>query len=223
MPLTTRRSALRLGTTAFATLAVGSLASKSHARDIEIPRYEVVSVHEDFEVRRYASRLVAQVEVVGKSKDATNAGFRILADYIFGNNTTRDAIAMTAPVDRQAASEAIAMTAPVGRQQAQAEDRWVVTFTMPREYTDETLPRPNDERVKIRRIPVSHVAAVKFSGAPGEGWVERKMTSLEEAVRTEGLQTAGRPATYARYDPPWTLPFLRRNEILLDLVVDEPA
>lgn len=204
-----------------AIAVTGLVASQTSAReDIETPRYEVVSTFDAFEVRRYAPRLVAEVEVTGSPREATNAGFRVLADYIFGNNTARGSIAMTAPVDRRATAEPIAMTAPVDRRQAGEDERWVVTFTMPSRYTLETLPAPNDERVKIRVVPTTHVAAVRFSGAPSEARVQERMTALHQAVEAAGLRPAGTPPTYARYDPPWTLPMLRRNEILLELAVD---
>lgn len=209
-----------------AVTVTGLVASQTFARgDIESPRYEVVSTHDGFEVRRYASRLVAEVEVTGNGREASNAGFRLLADYIFGNNTARSSIAMTAPVDRRATSEAIAMTAPVDRRAVEGEDddeRWVITFTMPSRYTLDTLPVPNDARVHIRELPPTHHAAVRFSGAPSEARVRERMAELARAVEAAGLEAAGVPPTYARYDPPWTLPMLRRNEILLELRVDEP-
>jgi SOUL heme-binding protein len=217
----TRRNALLGGLTAMAIAITGLVASQTFAGDdIETPRYEVVSTHDAFEVRRYAPRLVAEVEVTGSPREATSAGFRVLADYIFGNNTARGSIAMTAPVDRRATSEPIAMTAPVDRRKVGEDERWVVTFTMPSRYTLETLPAPNDERVQIRVVPTAHFAAVRFSGAPSEARVQERMNALLAVVDAEGLQAAGSPPTYARYDPPWTLPMLRRNEILLELVVD---
>ncbi|MEM7158852.1 MAG: heme-binding protein [Myxococcota bacterium] len=222
MAFPSRRSVIigGLGSAVVATSAV--VGTRAYAADIEKPAYEVVARHPGFEVRRYAPRLVAEVEVQGRGKDAANAGFRVLANFIFGDNVRRTEIAMTAPVDRQALSEEIAMTAPVDRTQA-GKERWVIAFTMPSKYTAETLPRPNDERVMIREIPRSHFAAVRFSGSPGEKSVQRRMQALEDAVETAGLTSAGRPPVYSRYDPPWTLPFLRRNEIQLELVMDEPS
>ncbi len=220
MSLFTRRTAVIGGLTTLALATTGLVASQTYAKGIEIPRYEVVSTHEGFELRRYAPRLVAEVEVEGPGREASNAGFRVLADFIFGNNTARGSIAMTAPVDRQAVSEAIAMTAPVDRR-AVGEERWVVTFTMPSKYTKETLPKPNDPRVKIRELSPTYYAAVRFSGAPGERKVKLRMDRLVGAVEDTGMQTAGSPPIYARYDPPWTLPILRRNEVLLELKFDD--
>ena len=200
---------------------VAGLAAVSptvYARSVETPKYTLAAEQPEFEVRRYAPRIVAEVTVTGDPDQATNAGFRLLADFIFGNNTARTEIAMTAPVDRTA-SEAIAMTAPVDRTAGDAPETWVVAFTMPSKYTLDSLPRPNDARVKIREVPGKTYAVVRFSGAPGERVVSRRMAELVAAVDAAGLTRTGAAPTYARYDPPWTLGFLRRNEIFVELVV----
>ena len=194
-------------------VAVPALALAAKARDrTENPKFEVVEAHDGFEVRKYAPRIVAEVHVEGDPQEATSAGFRLLADFIFGNNTSASKVAMTAPVDR---SERIAMTAPVDR--VEREGQWTVAFTMPSEYSLDTLPRPNDDRVKIRRIPATRYAATRFSGNPKEPEVRRRMDALEAGVKAAGLAIADKPPTYARYDPPWTPGFMRRNEILLEL------
>ena len=193
-------------------LALGVPALSNAAARTEEPKYTVSAKHDGFEVRKYAARIVAQVEVEGEAKVATNKGFRILADFIFGNNAANAEVAMTAPVDR---SEQIAMTAPVDR--AQTEDRWTVTFTMPSKYTLETLPRPNDDRVKIREVPPTRYAVAKFSGRPKPAEVARRMAALMEAVAEEGYTPSGTPPVYSQYNPPWTPSFLRRNEVMLEL------
>lgn len=198
-------------------LALGVPALSHAAGGTEEPKYEVAAKHDGFEVRVYAPRIVAEVQVEGKAKAATNAGFRILADFIFGNNTAGTEVAMTAPVDR---SERIAMTAPVDR--TQQEDRWTVTFTMPSKYTMETLPRPNDDRVEIRTVPAKRYAVAKFSGRPKAAEVQRRMSALEDAVAEEGYTLQGTPAVYSQYNPPWTPSFLRRNEVMVELRPTEP-
>ena len=204
------------------TAVVGALApdalaaSKLLARGrVELPAYEVVDARPDFEVRRYEPRLVAEVEVEGDPDRASNAGFRVLAGFIFGGNTRAESVAMTAPVDRRPASESIAMTAPVDRRKA--GERWIIAFTMPSHYTRDTLPRPNDRRVQIREVPATTYAVRRFSGAPGEVKVRGEMEALRAAVVAAGLTPAGAEPIYARYDPPWTLGPLRRNEVLLEL------
>lgn len=192
-------------------LAIPAMAAAAAARTEE-PKYQVVAKHDAFEVRAYAPRLVAQVEVEGDAKGATSAGFRVLADFIFGNNTAGEEVAMTAPVDR---SEKIAMTAPVDR--SKQADTWTVTFTMPSKYTMETLPRPNDARVKIRELPKVRHAVARFSGRPKASEVDRRTRALERAVAEEGYTLAGTPPVFSQYDPPWTPSFLRRNEVRVEL------
>ncbi len=190
---------------------------------VEQPKYTVVQAFDEFEVRRYERTLVAEVEVEGEGRDASSAGFRLLADFIFGNNVSRTEVAMTSPVDRRAASsEKIAMTSPVDRREV--EDRWVVTFTMPSEYTLETLPKPNNSRVKIREVPEKSFAVFAFTGSPSERKVQEKMSAAKATVDAAGLLRAAGEPHYARYDPPWTPSFLRHNEILIELeVADEPS
>jgi len=206
-----------VGLIAAGTLIAGALtfAPKAIARtQVETPKYTVEATYPSFEVRDYEPRLVAEVTVTGSPSQATNAGFRLLADFIFGNNSKRTEVAMTAPVDRTA-SEAIDMTAPVDR--TAVGDSWVVAFTMPSKYTLATLPTPNDPRVRIRELPGQRYAVTRFSGTPTEPAVERKIADLVARIDAEGLPRTGATPTYARYDPPWTPGFLRRNEIFVEL------
>lgn len=167
---------------------------------VEHPDFIVVERGVGFELRRYQPRLVAEVEVRGAPQQATNAGFRILADFIFGNNTRAEDVAMTSPVDRR----------PAG-------DRWVITFTMPSKYTRDTLPRPNDARVRIRELPAAIFAVRQFTGSPDEDGVQAEITALREAVVAAGHALAEAPPIYSRYDPPWTPASLRRNEVMLPI------
>ena len=187
----------------------------------EHAHYQVDSEHEGFEVRRYAPRVVAEVSVEGLDPDrASSDGFRILAGYIFGGNLPGESIAMTTPVDRRASGEGerIAMTTPVDRRQASnAADRWTVSFTMPSKYTLADLPQPNDARVELRELDARRYAAVRFRGSPSEDEVRERSEELRRAADKAGLELADEPFSYARYDPPWTPSFLRRNEILLPL------
>ncbi len=203
-----RRALIALG--AVAALAVPAVAV-ARAKTEE-PKFEVVAKHDGFEVRTYAPRIVAEVQVKGDAKAATSAGFRLLADFIFGNNTAQAEVAMTAPVDR---SQTIAMTAPVDR--SKTNDTWTIAFTMPSEYTLKTLPQPNNERVKIREVASTRFAVMRFSGNPKEKTVQERMKTLETMAKDAGYETAGKPPVYARYDPPWTISFLRRNEVFLEL------
>jgi len=201
-----------------ATLALAAtLAALPSLAAIEEPAFEAVKKSGDFEVRLYAPMIVAETVVEGSLADASGDGFRVIAGYIFGNNisskgTGGEKVAMTAPVTMEAASEKIAMTAPVTLEPA--GERFRMHFVMPAQYTMQTLPRPRDGRVTLREIPAHRMAVIRFSGFAGEGRVREKTGELLAWMKAEGLDPAGAPQL-ARYDPPWTLPFLRRNEVMV--------
>ena len=199
----------------------------------EEPNYTVLSKTENFELRRYESQLVAQTWVSGDQDAASRAGFKILADYIFGNNTAPSGesskISMTAPVAMQFEakqsttkkndsneSQKIAMTAPVSiKQEQQRNDgKWRVQFTMPSKYTMQTLPKPNNPDITIIEVPPQTYGVIKFSGLAGSEKVAVKTVELQSWMQTQKLTLTGTPEL-ARYNPPWTLPFMRRNEIMI--------
>ncbi len=187
---------------------------------VKEPSYSVETKDGDFEVRTYQPRVVAETVVQGKWDASGNEGFGRLAGYIFGKNTKRAKIAMTAPVAQRAESRKIAMTAPVG--QRREGDAWVVSFTMPEGETLESLPQPTDSRVVLRELPASRFAVVRFSGR----WSDKRMLERSQALRvwakSRGLTVAGEPEVN-RYNPPWTLWFLRRNEVWLLVDAVTPA
>ena len=182
---------------------------------IEEPGYEVLEKDGDFELRAYEPMIVAEVLVDGDMDRASGQGFRMIAGYIFGDNSSRtgaeEKIAMTAPVT-VAPSEKIAMTAPVTLQED--EDLWRVHFVMPSEYTMDSLPTPNNDRVQLREVPAANYAAIRFSGLVGEKKHAEKIKELQTWLESRGLSPISEPEL-ARYNPPWTIPFLRRNEILI--------
>ncbi|WP_345548079.1 heme-binding protein [Microbulbifer aestuariivivens] len=184
---------------------------------IEEPKYTILEQAKPFELRIYEPRIVAEVQVSGSMDQASGRGFKLLADYIFGNNTARsggsEKIAMTAPVAMEPRSEKISMTAPVSMEQSGGQ--WLVSFVMPSNFTMDTLPRPNNPAVNLREIPAKHYAVIRFSGLAGEEKVGSKTTELMEWMNNKGLQAVGEPEL-ARYNPPWTLPFMRRNEIMVE-------
>lgn len=183
---------------------------------IEESRYSVLEKSGDFELRAYEPTIVAETVVSGDMKGASGKGFRLIADYIFGNNTSVDGgsskISMTAPVAIEPMSEKISMTAPVSM--GQIDGNWRVQFVMPVEYTMATLPKPNNRAVTLREIPATHYAVITFSGFAGESRVAEKTAQLVGWLNSKGLSAGGAP-WLARYNPPWTLPFLRRNEVML--------
>ncbi|MDV8079412.1 heme-binding protein [Rhodococcus sp. IEGM 1370] len=165
------------------------------------------------EIRRYSPRIAAQTTVDADEDEARQEGFRRLAGYIFGGNGGKQKVAMTAPVSQSpAGSRKIAMTAPVSS--TPGNDGWVVRFFMPAEWTMDTLPTPDDDRVTLTEVPAETVAVLRFSGGRSRGDVEPQMAALVEALRAHGIEMLGEPMTWF-YDPPWTLPPLRRNEVVV--------
>ncbi len=184
----------------------------------EEPTHTVTQAERGIELRDYAPVIAAEVTVTGERKEAIRQGFRLIADYIFGNNEPQANIAMTAPVIQQAdakqAGESIAMTAPV-IQQGEGT-RWTVQFIMPSEYTLATLPKPINPAVKLRPLKAKQMVAIRFSGSTGDENIAKHTAQLRDYVKANKLHTVGTPVL-AFYDPPWTLPFLRRNEVMLEL------
>ncbi len=189
---------------------------------IEEPNFALVLKDGAFELRDYAPTVVAEVLVTGDQQLAGRKGFRLLAGYIFGANRKGQKIAMTAPVTKTAqwskdgAGEKIAMTAPVTLTAGMGD--WRVRFTMPRRYALADLPVPTDQAVTLMALPAARLAVLRFSGLAGEARVADETARLLAMVRTRGLQPIG-PSTIARYNPPWTLWFLRRNEVMLPVAL----
>ena len=201
---------------------VGSLLTlPGVAMATEEPEYTILNQVDNFELRRYDPQIVAQTWVTGDQKQAGNKGFKILADYIFGNNTAPSGesskISMTSPVKMQPQradsdqSQKIAMTSPVAMQEQ--DGKWRVRFVMPSKYTMQTLPKPNNDEVSIIEVPVKTYGVIKFSGLTGEEKVATKTAQLKEWM--QNLNIVGTPEM-ARYNPPWTLPSMRRNEIMIE-------
>jgi hypothetical protein len=178
----------------------------------EEPAFTLVKAKGEFAIRDYPGLVAAEVTVTGERKDAASKGFRLLAGYIFGGNTRRQSIAMTAPVTQQAISEKIAMTAPV--MQTGGNGAWVIRFIMPKGATLETLPTPNDPKVQLRQLPAQRMAVVRFSGLARQDDVDAQTEALTAFIAAEGLHASG-PPSLAQYDPPWTLWFRRRNEVMI--------
>lgn len=155
-------------------------------RNIEEPSYTVVEKRDGYEIRDYSAYIVAEVEVTGSRNEGLNQGFRLLADYIFGNNTKSTPIAMTAPV-AESVSEPVAMTAPVMEQGS--GDMRRVTFFMPSKYTLETLPKPNNAAVKLREVPGHRVAVMRFSWYATDSRVARLQSQLVDALKRDSIQT----------------------------------
>ena len=195
-------------TVAVAIIIIGAM----DAMAIEEAKYEVVKKDNKFEIRDYAPHILAETVVEGDVKDAGNKAFKRLFRYISGDNRSRDKVAMTAPVSQQPMREKIKMTAPVGQRRVQ--EKWAVSFMMPASYTLETLPEPEDPNITLRQVPARRMAAVRYSGFWSEKRYLKYKSELESWIHERGLNIVGEPI-WARYNPPFTPWFLRRNEILI--------
>lgn len=185
----------------------------------EEPQFSIIEKSEAFELRAYAPQLVAEVKVEGDLDTASSQGFRLIAAFIFGQNQVSEKISMTVPVAIETArSNKIAMTVPVGieasKDSGKGANQWVFSFVMPSEYTMATLPKPLNPLVTIRELPAQKRAAITFSGFYNEAKVLEKTKALEEWIKSKQWQAIGNPQ-FARYNPPWSIPFMRRNEILI--------
>lgn len=177
----------------------------------EEPAHSTVERLGDVEIRRYGPRMAAETTVPGDATSARGEGFRRLAGYIFGGNQGRTHIEMTAPVAQSGGR--IAMTAPIT--QSSAEAGWVIRFFLPASLTDP--PKPNDSRVRVMSIPEETVAVLRFSGLATDTVVAAQRAALFTTLAGTHWRAAGDPVTWY-YDPPWTLPPLRRNEVALPVV-----
>ena len=196
--------------------AVFMIIGVMDAMAIEEATYKVVKKDKKFEIRDYAPQILAEIVVEGDLEEAGNNAFNVLFRYISGDNRPREKVAMTAPVSQEPVGEKIKMTAPVGQQRVQ--ERWAVSFTMPASYTLETLPEPSDPKVTLRQVPARRMAAVRYSGFWNEKGYLRYKLELKAWIHEKGLTIVGDPI-WARYNPPFTPWFLRRNEILIPVAV----
>jgi hypothetical protein len=186
-------------------------------RNYETLKYEVILKEGNKEIRYYESYNVAKTTVKGEFKEAQSAAFRILAGYIFGDNEKKQKIAMTAPVLQEPTprSEKIPMTAPVI--QRPSEEGWVMSFMMPSVYKMEDLPTPKDKKVGLETVPVRYVAVIRYTWIGNERRNERKANELQKWIASlKGYELIS-PPMYAGYDPPWTFPFFRRNEMMIEV------
>lgn len=212
---------MRLNTYTLLALLVGFLGMES-AMAIEEPKYEVRTSQAPFELRHYAPTLIAQTIVEGDMDAASNKGFRLIADFIFGNNLAAGSeqaakIAMTAPVTVEPQSSKIAMTAPVTIEpQLGSAQQWRVHFVMPSQYTLADIPKPKNSAVTLHELPSKYFVVHRYSGFNTEARVQEKTDDALAWAKQQSLKVVGTPQL-SRYDPPWTLPMFRRNEIMVEV------
>ncbi len=212
---------MRLNTHTLLALLVGFLGVES-AMAIEEPKYEVRTSQAPFELRHYAPTLIAQTIVDGDMDEASNKGFRLIADFIFGNNLAANSeqaakIAMTAPVTVEPQSSKIAMTAPVTIEpQLGSTQQWRVHFVMPSQYTLANIPKPKNSAVTLHELPSKYFVVNRYSGFNTVARVQEKTDEALAWAKQQSLKVIGTPQL-SRYDPPWTLPMFRRNEIMVEV------
>ena len=183
-----------IGIVLIGAVAVGPIMS-----NVKTPNYQVIKSEGNIQIRQYDPMIIAEVQMSGEREDAIGDGFRILADYIFGNNMAKQDIAMTAPVQQQSAGDA-----------------WQISFVMPSEYSMDTLPKPLNDRVTLKKIPVKQFVVIKFSGRNSDKNVKENEKNLMKYIQSKNLSVTGSPK-YAFYNPPWTLPIMRRNEVMIEI------
>lgn len=205
-----------IGISLMALLQIG--CSVFGIRSEETPKYTVLVKEKNMEIREYAPYIAATTRVEGSFDESLNPAFKTLAGYIFGENEKEQKISMTAPVVQ--APEKIAMTAPVV--QAPADGGWEMSFMMPSEYKMADLPKPKNPNVKLVEKPARTIAVIRFTGF----WNEKKNRKKADELlawleKLQTYQTASGPM-FAGYDPPWTLPFFRRNEMMIEVKKSGP-
>ena len=187
-------------------------------KNIETPNYIVNTQDGYIEIRTYRPKLVASVVTTGDRQEAIRKGFKALAGFIFGDNQTANKqaanIKMTAPVIQQ--STKINMTTPVAQEKLNANE-WQTSFVMPKQYTLDNLPQPNNDAIKIHQTPEEKMIVIRFSGAITNANIAQHQHLLANYIQQHDIKTKGDPI-YAFYDAPWTLPMLRRNEVMWQLV-----
>lgn len=174
------------------------------------PKFTIKSKSDKYEIRIYEPTIVVETVVEANFDEAGNKAFRILADFIFGNNVSQTKIDMTAPVTLQPVSEKIEMTVPVS--QIKAQGGYIIQFTMPDRFNMETLPKPNDSRVTIRSIPQRTIAVYSYSGSWSEDKYKSKLAEFTSELLKDNVNITGEPV-FARFNSPLQFWFLRRNEI----------
>ena len=197
-------------------------AATAQVFSLEEPSFDILKKSSDFELRSYQPMIVAEVFVQGDVDTAGKTGSRLVKDYIFregaqetaaADQRSREAISMTVPVTMEKTPEKISMTVPVTMESA-AGSGYRLHFVMPSKYTMQTLPKPADPRVRLREVPAQKIAAIRFSKFSTEATITEQTALLQDWIGQQGLKAVGKPQ-FARYDPPFVPPLLRRSEILI--------
>ncbi|KAL3690566.1 hypothetical protein R1sor_016875 [Riccia sorocarpa] len=193
--------------------------------DLETIPYRVISKKQGYQIREVESYLIAETDMPGTTGfDFMSSGqaFNTLADYIFGKNKGRETMEMTTPVitrRNEPKSQKMEMTTPVFTQKASSTGSWRMSFLLPSKFDEENIPIPENSSVKIRRVPSKLVAVTAFPGYVTDDLVKRKERELRQALQRDGqvrVKDSIQP-DIAQYNPPFTPPFMRRNELSLEV------
>ena len=183
-------------------------------REASEPPFTVLEHEGEIEIRQYGAMVFAETVVDGGYGQSSGQAFSRLAGYIFGKNRSKQRFSMTAPVIQEAASEKLSMTTPVI--QEKHGNSWVMSFVMPEGSTLASLPEPLDQTVKFREVRAKKVAVISYSGLHSESNLRSYAEKLTVWLEKRGYRSLSGPRA-ASYDPPWAIPFLRRNEVQIDI------
>ena len=209
---------MRLSMSCLITLPLISGCSVFGVNTVEEAAYDVLVAEDNYELRLYEPMVVAETYIEDDFDEAGNQAFRKLFGYISGDNTASSEISMTAPVIANPGGsgngEKIDMTVPVLQQEN--EQGWRYMFVLPASYSIQTAPEPLNEDVILSSQPQKRVAVIRYSGSWNENAIDEQTIQLQQWIAANDLTPVSEPR-WAGYNPPWTLPFLRRNEVMIDV------
>lgn len=192
--------------------------------NLETVNFKVLSRNDQYEIREVEPYFIAETTMPGRygfDLSGASQAFNVLADYLFGKNTKKEKMEMTTPVytsRTESDGEKMDMTTPVITRKVEGQDKWKMSFVIPSKYGSD-LPLPQDSKVTVREVPEKMVAVVAFSGFVSDEEIERRESRLRDALKRDREYRVkdGASVEVAQYNPPFTLPFTRRNEIALEV------
>ncbi|APC97871.1 SOUL family heme-binding protein [Francisella frigiditurris] len=179
------------------------------------PNYKSLKTDNNFSIREYKPIIEAQVQINNNDyKSAVNKGFKELFKYITGENISNEKIKMTKPVVIKQNSQKIAMTAPVLVKEG--KESWIISFILPESFNIDDAPKPTNNSIKLVEVPQEKVAVINFNGSFNEEAIKENTSKLKNWINHNNLVQIGEPRA-AGYNPPWTIPYFRKNEIQIPI------
>ena len=191
-------------------LTIAMLSSLPAWAEIEQPNYKVILEKDIFAIRDYTSVMAVETEVFSSRREAAGNAFRRLFRYISGENEDNLEISMTSPVAQTLANQ----------NDDDPAERWMVRFFLPRNMAEENIPLPSEKGVTVSKLKAQRFASVSFRGSQSDKKIEENTAKLKAFISQNGYEVSGRPI-YAFYDPPFIPWFLRDNEILLPIKLNQ--